>query len=52
MFGVSSAFVFFGANILSDTFVGGRMCKPLNYLMLEKFLGGWLSMVASICCVV
>ena len=48
----SSTLDFFGAIILSGSFLGGSIFKPINSLMLEKFLGGWLTMVASIRCVV
>ena len=43
---------FFDVTILSGSFLGGRMFKPVNSLILEKFLGEWLTMVASVCCVV
>ena len=52
MVGFSSALDFFGATILSGSSLGGSIFKPVNSLMLEKFLDGWLTMVASIRCVV
>ena len=47
--GFSIALNSFSANILFGSFLGSSIFRRVNYLMLEKCLGGWLTMSASIC---